>query len=154
MLESRAIYVPCHGLPETVRVVRFVNRSTDAPPNNSHSVRENHSDRATTIEIWPGNYYGDLDGQMVACRSATDRAEFVFAGSEAPRIEPERSLVVLLHNPPERWEVEFESGVAASTGRAGSFGVRIDNFGTARDTFGDQRAAGASLGPAALTHAR
>jgi hypothetical protein len=153
MLQGRAIYVPRHGLIERVRTVRFVNRSTEEPVSNGRSNGDGHADRATTIEIWPGNYYGDLDGKMIARQTAADAAEFVFGEAEAPRIEPERSLVALLHNPPERWEIAFESIVDASSERTGAFCVVIDNFGTARDAVANSADQGeVGLAPA-LAHA-
>lgn len=151
MIEGRAIYVPGHGLPESVRAVRFVNRSPDAEPINGHASRSGPPDPATTIEVVPGNYYGDLDGSPVASRSVTDRAEIVFSETEAPRIEPERSLVVLVHNSPQRWEVEFESVVAPASGRTGFFRITIDNFGTAREAL-PGRPSAANVEPM-LTHA-
>lgn len=156
MLQGRAVYVPRHGLPECVRSVRFVNRSLGRPRSNGWPADEDQADQATTIELWPGNYYGDLDGKMIARQTARDRAEFVFAEATAPRVEPERSMVVLLANPPRLWEVEFDSAVAASSERTGTFRVIIDNFGTAWEGVVDvvnapQDAPAAALQPS-LTH--
>jgi hypothetical protein len=134
MLQGRAIYVPRHRLVERVRTVRFVNRAAESSRTNGPVSRDDQSNRATTIEVWPGNYYGDLDGEMIARQTATDAAEFVFGEAEAPRLEPERSLVALLQNPPAHWEVVFEGVIDASSERAGSFRIVIDNFGTARET--------------------
>lgn len=157
MVQDRAVYVPRHGHPECVRSVRFVNRSIGRPHSNGLPVREDQSDQATTIEVWPGNYYGDLDGKMIARQTVTDRAEFVFAEANVPRVEPERSLVVLLSNPPRLWDIEFDSVVAASSERTGAFRVIIDNFGTAWEGVVDavnapEDAPGAALKPS-LTHA-
>ena len=134
MVEDRAICVPRHGLPATVHAVRFMSCSEDSLSGSGRPIDQDSSDLSTTLEVWPGNFYGDLDGEMVARQSAAYSAEFVFSEAEAPRIEPERSLVVLLHNPPERWQIEFEVAVVStSSKRTESFRVIIDNYGTARD---------------------
>lgn len=153
MVEERAIYVPRHGLPESVRFVRFVNRSPDLQRSNGRPAREDPSDQVTTVELWPGNYYGDLDGKLIARQTVTDCAEFDLAEASAPRVEPERSLVVLLHNPPLRWEVEFNSIVATSSERTRSFRTVIDNFGTAQELVADAAHAPKDVLAATLTRA-
>src|SRR5579872_838940 len=153
MFQGRAIYVPRHGVIERVRSVRFVNRSHEPRRNEGHLNPIGQSVRATTIEVWPGNYYGDLDGEMIARQTTADTADFVFGEAGAPVVEPERSLVALVQDPPERWEVVFESVADASSERAGSFRFVIDNFGTCREEFTASAKAPDKARTPALAHA-
>jgi hypothetical protein len=93
------------------------------------------------LEVWGGNYYGDLEGPTLASRSVDRETEFVFAENEWPVIPAERSLVVIIRDPPTRWAVDVDSVFRNGEGRIVERKVRIDNFGTAREFRDDDRSA-------------
>ena len=138
MPPQRAIFVPGHGVPESVRAVRFVAN----PPLADETAQFPEQERPTCsfLEVWGGNYYGDLEGPMLANRSVDRETEFVFAENEWPIIPAERSLVVIIRDPPVRWAVEVDSVFRNGEGRIVKRQVRIDNFGTAREVRDDRSA--------------
>jgi hypothetical protein len=129
MPPQRAIFVPGHRVPESVRSVRFVapSKPTDAAALVSRPEQSGRS----MIEVWGGNYYGDLEGPMLASRVVDRETEFVFAESEWPVILAERALVVIIREPPARWTIEIDCSFREGEGRIANRRVRIDNFGTA-----------------------
>ena len=131
MPPQRGIFIPGHGVPESVRAVRFV---ADPPlADDVGQSPELERPACSFLEVWGGNYYGDLEGPMLASRSVDRETEFLFAENEWPVIPAERSLVVIIRDPPARWAVDVDSEFRNGEGRIVKRHVRIDNFGTARE---------------------
>jgi hypothetical protein len=125
MAPQRAIFVPGHGHPELVCAVRFI------PQAKRGGSRPAGPAVSSTVEVWGGNYYGDLEGTVLASRSVKGQTEFEFRENERPLVPLERSLVVVIHDPPAQWKIEVDSIVTDERGVTLPHRVTIDNFGTA-----------------------
>jgi hypothetical protein len=137
MPSPRAIFIPGHGVAERVRAVRFIPYPGRGDVAGS-SGRPGGPPLPSTVEIWPANYYGDPEGDMLTSRSVSDRTEFVFSENEMPVVPAERSLLVVIRDPPGRWDVEFDSVFENLNGTSVSRRITVDNFGTARESIEDQ----------------
>src|SRR5579863_6051719 len=89
MMRQRAIFVPRHGVDESVRSVRFVPvPSLERVPSATPSAGQLSSASTPTIppaiEIWGGNYYGDPEGPMLASFSLAARSQFDFPEAAMP----------------------------------------------------------------------
>jgi hypothetical protein len=137
MSAERAIFIPSHGLPETVRAVRFLPHSMESAGESGSRCAGSQSRVSSTIELWLSNYYGDPEGQMLTSRTVTERTEVVFAEKEMPVIQVERALTVVVRDPPARWTVEIDSFSKDTGGHTASHLVTIDNFGTEHESLCD-----------------
>jgi hypothetical protein len=129
MTYQKAILVPRHGLRETIRAVRYTRETT--PPNSSLSPSGTPA-LPSTIEIWLGDFYGE-PREMITSHSASDRAEFVFSANESPVVAPDRSLVVVIRDPPSQWIVVSDCESRDDGGSTVSRHVAMDCFGTMRE---------------------
>jgi hypothetical protein len=139
MSPQRAILVPGHGVPETIRRVRF-HRNAAREEAAVGALDSESGSLPSTVELWAGNYYGDPEGLMLASRAATGEIEFVFSENEPPVIPPERSLTAIIRDPPPCWVMEIESEFKTTDGTDVTRRMCIDNFGTARESLGEQTA--------------
>lgn len=138
MNPQKAIFVPGHAVPEAIRSIRFIPGLDPVDP--SDTTRTIPAENPVTLEVWRGDLYGEPTIEQLTTFSTSDRTATVYADHEMPVVEPGKSAVAILHDPPSRWEVEFQSELIDLYGRSTKRTVILDNYGTSRETFCELKA--------------
>jgi hypothetical protein len=131
MISQKAIFVPAHGVPEAIRSIRFIPKLSpiDAVDPKGTSPPQG----PPKLEVWQGDLYGDATKQMPTAFSTSDRPEIAYANGDMPVVAPGKSVIVVVHDPPNGYEVEFHTEFTDRQGSTVQRTVTLDDYGTARE---------------------
>jgi len=132
MTGQTAIFVPGHGAPETIRSIRFTPKLE--PIGQLDPTRTSTPHTPANLEVWQGDFYGEPTKERLMASSTFDRTETVFANGEMPVVSAGKSAVVVVHNAPSGFVVEFQSEFTDQQGNIVRRTLTLDNFGTAHET--------------------
>jgi hypothetical protein len=127
-----AIFVPGYGVPEAIRSIRFIPKPD--PIGHVDPTCTPPPQKPATLEVWQGDLYGEPTKERLTTFSTSDRTETVYANGEMPVVAAGKSAVAVIHDPPSRHELEFQSEFTDQQGNTVRRTVTLDNYGTACET--------------------
>jgi hypothetical protein len=131
MTSQKAIFVPAHGVPEAIRSIRFIPKLN--PIGAVDPTGTSPPQGLPKLEVWQGDLYGDATKQMPTTFSTSDRPEIAYANGDMPVVAPGKSAIVVVHDAPSGYEVEFHTEFTDRQGNTLNRTVTLDNCGTARE---------------------
>lgn len=132
MTSQKAIFVPAHGVPEAIRSIRFIPKLN--PIGAVDPTGTSPSQGLPKLEVWQGDLYGDATKEMPTTFSTSDRPEIAYANGEMPVVSPGKSAMVVVHDAPSGYEVEFHTEFTDRQGNTVKRTVTLDDCGTAHET--------------------